>query len=43
MEGELDQVLILLCCVKVVVKKGVNAQDYRNRSKGNVDLEPMLV
>ena len=43
MEGELDQVLIFLCCVKVVVKKGVNAQDYRNRSKGNVDLEPMLV
>ena len=43
MEGEMDQVLIFLCCFKVVVKKGVKAQDYRNRSKGNVDLEPMLV
>ena len=40
MEGELDQVLIFLCCFKVVVKKGVKAQDYRDRFGANAGVGP---
>jgi hypothetical protein len=34
MERELDQLLIFLYCFKVVVKKGVKAQDHRNAGVG---------
>ena len=33
-ERELDQLLIFLYCFKVVVKKGVKAQDHRNAGVG---------